>query len=478
MTFATAADRPRSAWQRIAAWVFVVLTAIAVTGSVIGFWVNRTVLDTDGFMAAVTPIVESESVQAVVSDRVSDQVIEALDIETRLTDRLTQAEQQLIDRFAEALDLPDAIVSRLQGSRLGLEQLAPVVAAGVESRIRDLVDRFVSSPAGQQLLLRTIEVAHDRSVLLLRDDLDQLPNVVVTEGEVRLTFVPIVAEVLRSLVNSGLEILSIQREIPEFDSAEDATAAVQRLAGIVGRDLPADFGQVRITSEASLERAQGLLRAFDIALWVLLILAIAFGALAVWLAPSTSAGVIRVGVAMGIGGMLGWGIVQIVGAQVVDAATTADGRVALGDVVSSLVNGLSGSAFALAVIGLGLIIAGFVADRPLRPAAVSVGDGPATPAAVAPIPEPAATAQVPAAAPETQSTTKAPTAKTTAATKPAVKEPAATKPAATEPAATKPPAKKAAAKPSAKKPPAKKAAAKPATPSTTRRRRRPPATGA
>ena len=463
MTLTMSGGRSRSTWQRISAWLFVVLSTIAVTGSVIGFWVNRTVLDTDGFMAAVTPIVESESVQAVVSDRVSDQVIEALDIETRLTDRLTQAEQQLIDRLAEALDLPDVIVSRLQGSRLGLEQLAPVVAAGVESRIRDLVDRFVSSPAGQQLLLRTIEVAHERSVLLLRDDLDQLPNVVVTEGEVRLTFVPIVAEVLRSLVNSGLEILSIQREIPEFDSAEDATAAVERLAGIVGRDLPADFGQVRITSEASLERAQGLLRAFDIALWVLLILAIAFGALAVWLAPSTSAGVIRVGVAVAIGGILGWGIVQVVGTQVVDAATTADGRAAVGDVVSSLVNGLSGSAVALAVIGLGLIIAGFVADRPLRPAAVTVVDAHATTVAVAPpVPEPA-----PAPAPQTAAATKASTTKTTATKK----TPAATKPAAKKPAAAKPAAKKSAATKQG-------AAAKPATASTTRRRRRPPATGA
>ncbi len=458
MTLTITDERPRSTWRRVSAWVFVVLTAIAVTGSVIGLWVHRTVLDTDAFMAAVTPIVESESVQAVVSDRVSDQIIEALDLETRLTDRLTQAQQRLLDRLAESLDLPDAVVSRLQTTRLGLESLAPVIAAGVESRIRDAVERFVASPEGSQLLLRTIEVAHDRSVLLLRDEMDQLPNVVVTEGEVRLSFLPIVAEVLRSLANSGLDVLGIERQIPAFDSTEDATAAVQRLATVVGRDLPPDFGQVRIASEASLERAQGLIRAFDIALWVLVIAAILFGVLAVWLAPSTSAGVIRVGIAAAVAAVLGWGIVQLLAAQVVDAAATADGRAAAGDIVHALVNGLSGTAFALAVIGIGLVIAAFVSDRPRQPATVAANDASAAPMAPPP-PEPAPT-QAAAAAP----------AKPSSARASAPKAPPPKAPAAKAAPAKKAPAKK----PAAKKPPAKK----PTATTTTRRRRRPPAAGA
>ncbi len=69
MTTSQTTDEPRSMWRRVAAWVLVVLMGIAVAGSVVGFWVNRTVLETDRFMAVVTPIVESDSVQAVVSDR-------------------------------------------------------------------------------------------------------------------------------------------------------------------------------------------------------------------------------------------------------------------------------------------------------------------------------------------------------------------------------------------------------------------------
>ncbi len=427
----------RSAWRRIAGWVMVVLMGIAVTGSVIGFWVHRTVLDTDAFMAAVSPIVVSESVQAVVSDRVGDQLVEALSLETRLADRLNETEARLLDRLAEALDLPDAVVSRLANARLGLDSLAPMIAAGVETRIRDAVTTFITSPEGTQLLLRTIEVAHERSVLLLRDDLEQLPNIVLAEGEVRLNLVPLMAEVLRSVVNAGLDVIGIQREIPPFESSEDATAAIERLAGVINRDLPSDFGQVRLASEASLERAQGLVRLFDLALWVLFILALLLGALAVWLAPSIPAGLVRIGVAATLAALVGWLGVQLISAQVIDAAATPEGRLAVGDIVSSLVGGLAGTSLVLALVGIGVVAAGVVAGRSDRPAeAVAVSGTPA------PSEPPPAVTTAPAAAAST--TTRSPRR--------------SAKPASAKPAAAKPTTSPSEA--------------------TTKKRRRPPATGA
>jgi hypothetical protein len=386
-------NRDRRMWRRVAAWVLVVLMGIAVAGSVVGFWVNRTVLETDRFMAVVTPIVENESVQAVVSDRVADQLLEALDLETRLQDRLAEADDRLRQRLGDALDLPDVIVRRLQNTRLGLESLAPMIAAGVETRIREAVTTFVSSPEGNQLVLRTIAFAHERSVHLLRDELDELPNVVITEGEVRINFVPVIAEVLRSVVNAGLDFVGIQREIPPFDSAEDATDAIDRLATVVGRDLPPDFGQVRIASEESLDRAQGYVRAFDLAIWALLIAAIVLGVLAIWLAPSIPVGAIRVGAAAAVAALAGWLLVQVLAAQVVDAATTGDGRAALGEIIDSLVSGLNGTAFALGVIGIGVAASGFIVDRQSRQSLA--GEGAVATPAPEPPPPPA-----PAAAPK------------------------------------------------------------------------------
>ncbi len=409
----TAGAGPPRTWRRVAAWVVVVLTAIAVTGSVIGFWVHRTVLDTPAFMASVTPIVESESVQAVVGDRVGDQLVEALSLETRLGERLSQAEDRLLERLAEVLELPDAVTSRLENASLGLESLAPVIAAGVESRIRDAVNTFISSPEGTRLLVQTIEIAHERSVLLLRDELDQLPNVVVDEGEVRLNLVPVIVEVLRSVINAGLDIIGIEREIPAFDSAEDASAAVERLAALLNRDLPPDFGQVRLASEAGLERAQGLVRAFDIALWVLVIVMFVLGGLAIWLAPSVRAGVIRVGVAATLAAIVGWLGVQLISTQVVNAAATSEGREAVGEIVTALVSGLSGTAFALVVIGIGIVAAAIVADRPGRPAVVGA-------AGAAPPPQPTASEATPErqAPPTSSASAKSTSAKSTSVRKP------------------------------------------------------------
>ena len=97
------------------------------------------------------------------------------------------------------------------------------------------------------------------------------------------------------------------------------------------------------------------------------------GVLAVWLAPSIPVGAIRVGVAAALAALAGWGLVQVLAARVVDAATTADGRVAITEIVSSLVSGLNGSAFALGVIGIGVAASGFIVDRQNRQALAGRG---------------------------------------------------------------------------------------------------------
>ncbi len=417
----------RRAWQRVASWVFVVLTAIAVAGSVVGFWVHRTVLDTDQFMAAVSPVIESESVQSVVADRVGDQLVEALSLESRLGERLAQAEDRLLERLAEVLELPDAVVRRLASASLGLDSLAPMIAAGVETRIRAAVETFISSPEGTSLLIATIEIAHERSVLLLRDEMDQLPNVVIEEGEVRLNLVPLMAEVLRSVVNAGLDFVGIEREIPPFDSSEDATAAVERLASVVGRELPPDFGQVRLASEASLERAQGLVRAFDLALWALVIVGLVVAALAVWLAPTMSAGLVRVGAAAALAALVGWIAVQVISAQVVDAASTPEGRLAIGEIVTSMVSGLSGIALTLVALGIGVVVAGVVVDRQSRPAPAVAAASEWTPPPATPqtpplvLPPPPTVSPEPTAGSGTTTRSRRPAAKSTTAKAPGPK---------------------------------------------------------
>lgn len=341
----------RSRWRGIAAWILVVLTAVAVTASVVGIWVHRVAFQTDAFMATVTPVVESESVQAVVSDRISDELIEALDLEARIAAVVVEAEERLVTRLGEAFEVPPEVLQRVIDNRLGLERIAPALASGAEARIEDAVHRFVSSPEGTQALLSLVEVAHERTVLLLRDELDQLPNLIVEEGEVRFNAVPLMAAALRAAINQGLDVIGLDREIPAFESSEDAEAAVQRLAGVLGRDLPADFGQVRIGTGENLERAQDLARLFDRVVWLVLFLAVVLAIGAVVLAPTLRRGIMRVGIAATIGALAGWLTVEIISAGLPDAAATADGRAAITDLTGALVISLRSIALFLAALG-------------------------------------------------------------------------------------------------------------------------------
>jgi hypothetical protein len=383
------ASTPRR-WRGIAAWVLAVLTAIAVTASVVGLWVHRVAFDTDAFMATVTPVVESESVQAVVSDRVASDLVEALDLEARISGVVTQAEERFVARLGEALGVSAEVLERLIDTRLGLEQIAPALAAGAEARIEDAVHRFVSSPDGTQMLLSLVEVAHERTVHLLRDEVDQLPNLVVADGEVRFNTVPLLAAALRAAVNQGLDVIGIDRQIPPFDSAEDADQAVARLADVLGRDLPDDFGQVTVGSQEGLQRAQDLARLFDRIVWLVLVVTLVLAVAAALVAPSIRQGVMRVGVAAVVGALAGWLIVEAITAGLPDAAATADGQAAIADLTGALVTSLRTIALLLAAVGaLAAVLAFLPTVMPARlegESAVSPDRAPPSAPATGPIP--------------------------------------------------------------------------------------------
>lgn len=355
--------RPWSAARGIAAWVLVILTAVAVTAMVIGLWLNRTVFETDAFMNTVSPVVESEAVQAVVADQITDQLIEALDLEIRIETALSGAEDRLVGGIAEALDLSPAAVAALQRIDFGLGSLASPVAAGVESRIREVVTTVVTSPEGEELLLDVVRTSHERIVLLLRDETDQLPLVVVEEGEVRINFVPLMAEVLRRAVNEGIGLVGLDREIPSFDTAEDAEASIARLASVLGRDLPPDFGQVRITSEESLRTAQDLASAFDRAVWYLVVAVLVLAVLAVVLTRPIWQGLMRVGIAAAVAVAAGWIATETFAAYLPSAAGSSEGGAAINDVAQAVVNSMTGFSVAMILIGIAVAAGGFWLSR-------------------------------------------------------------------------------------------------------------------
>ena len=340
------------------------LAGIAVAACVVGYWAHETLLDTDKFMAAVTPAVESDAVKQVVADRLSDQVLEALDLDTRVADALDAAGDRMSEAIANALDLSPTQAARLQRLNGGLQLLAGSIAGGLETRIREAIDTFVTSRDGDGLLVDLVTKLHERTVLLLRDELDQLPSIDVESGEVKLNLVPMVAESIRRVVNAGIVAIGGERQIPQFDSGEDAEQAIDRLAGIVGQDLPPDFGQVALMSEDQLRNAQGLVKTFDRLVWVLIGLAIllAIGAASCWhrRGPPACCGSAwpwrwRCSLAGSRCGAIADAVAQ--------AARTPEGQTAVADIAGAVVHSLQPLATVLILVGLVVALAAFVFDR-------------------------------------------------------------------------------------------------------------------
>jgi hypothetical protein len=353
----------RLPWREIASWLLAVLASVAIAASVLAVWVHETMLDTDRFMEVVAPAVESEAVQAAAGEYLSNQLIAALDLTDRLEAALASIDDRLGEGVAEALDLTDEQFARLQALDINLTRLAGPIAAGVESRIRDGVSEIVAQPAMTSLLLSVTEAAHEKTVHLVRGELDQLPNLVIEEGQVRLNLVPLIAEALRSLVRAGFEIVGLDVEIPRIAANVEPGAAIERLASALGRELDPDFGQVAVMSEERLQELQDLVRTVDLLVWALVLVTLGLAAAAVFTAPSIGAGVIRVAIGGAIGIVVGILIVNGITEGLAEAIESGTARGAFEAIMETIVGSLQPVAIALAIVGFAAAATAYVATR-------------------------------------------------------------------------------------------------------------------
>ncbi len=357
-----------SGWRRwgrpVAAWVLAVLAALAIAVSILAVWVHETVLDTDAFMAVVSPAVESEAVQAATADYLATELLAALDVPQRVETVISGVDDRLSEGLAEALDLTPSQAALLGRVDIGLDRLAAPIAAGIESRIRGAVETVIDDPRTTDLLLQLTEVAHERIVLLLRDETEQLPNVVISDGEVRLNMVPLIGAVLRSVIERGTDVLGIDGDaLPDFSASDEPGPARERLAEALGARLGPEFGQVEIMSEQQLRELQGMIVTLDRVVWALIIAAILLSLGAVLTAPSIGSGVFRVAIGGGLGLLLGLLLVNVVSSELTEAVASPTGRRAMEEVLATLVASLQPALITLAAIGFVAAAVAYVAGR-------------------------------------------------------------------------------------------------------------------
>jgi hypothetical protein len=355
---------PRHRVRQTFTVILAVLTVIAIVLTTVAVWTSRTAFDTDRFMALTEPVLESPEVADAISVRLTDEVLEALDLEDRLEARLSGFGAVLGDELAQALELTPAQQARLQGLPLPqLTDLAAPIASGLEARIATRIDQFATSDRFQQLLVDGTEVTHTKAVALLREDYAQLPNLEVEAGEVRLNLVSAVATVLEDLVDQGLAAVGID-EIPFIDPFADPQASIDRLSAALGTELPPDFGQVTVLSEVELTELQDAAAAADQLIWGLVVLSLALLVLTIAVAPRRRRAVIQVGLGVAAGAVVTMALLRTTQGEIADVALTPQGRAAVELLADATLDSLRGTMIAVLVVALVAAAVAYLAGRP------------------------------------------------------------------------------------------------------------------
>jgi hypothetical protein len=287
--------------RRTAAWVLLVV-AVLLTPITLGVrWVNFEVSDADRFVATLGPLAEDPEVQQAVADRLSTEIVNAIDVE----------------QLAE-----DALPTR-----------AAFLAAPLTGAVEDFADQeilaLLETEQFAQIWREALRIAHEAADALLsgKDD----GGIQVEDGRVILDLKEFADVVIERLSDRGLTIVE---------------------------DIPTDSINTHITlfESQTLADAQTAVELLNTLSWVLLVVALVFFALSAVLLGDARRGLLRIGIGLLIGGLLlALGLAVGRGAYL-DAVVAAGAKRSVQQIVFDQVVGSLRVALR-ATIALGIILA-------------------------------------------------------------------------------------------------------------------------
>ncbi|HTH06611.1 MAG TPA: hypothetical protein VL916_12105, partial [Ilumatobacteraceae bacterium] len=318
----------RMKWVRsIAAAILGVIAVLGLLASVVGFWARDTVFDESEVAGAVEAAIEEPGVTDALAARLADSIMAHIDLETRLNNILPPA----------------------------LQRITPAIVGGTTQVLEDRLTNRFADPDTRNFLVNSFERSYARFLDVLEGD-GLAEGVTVADGEVTVNFLPLVADGLQRLQKFGL---LDDATIPELSRDGDPTEQIAQLSEGLGRELPADFGQIVVYRSDSLaakgetvERAQQALvlikRSF------VLILAVTVVAIAGTLLVARKR--MRAAFALLLGSAATFVVVRAVAKKVLEdvpsVARTAAGQAALAAATSSLADSLVKALGVLAVLFL------------------------------------------------------------------------------------------------------------------------------
>jgi len=236
--------------RRILAGLVLVLACLSILFTTVAVWTHQVAFKTDRFTALVSTVLADPAVIDPLAQRISVQVVDALDVQARIENRLPDIAKPLAAPLT--LQLQEAIDRRLQTT--------------------------LANPKVQAGLTKTIEFTHERIMNLLRGNSDAIS---VVDGYVTLEVWPVIGAALEELQANGLIPPEVQ--LPDLSDPQPPGILSGRVARALGISLPADFGTIKLMPADKLLAYQGYVKAFDIIVVVLIGLSVVLVALALWL---------------------------------------------------------------------------------------------------------------------------------------------------------------------------------------------------
>jgi hypothetical protein len=314
----TAGPRPRSKfrWRSLLATVLIVLGCVLAPVAGVSVWVHNQVSDTDRFVRTMGPLVDDPDVQSALTNRLTATVFQYVDVKGLADDAVAALAAQ---------GLPPQIADRLG-------TLTPTLASAVTGFAHDKIAELVASPAFASAWNQAIRVAHRQMVMLLSGERQ---SVVIRGDTVYLDLAPFIDLVKERLSDAGLTAVDL---VPEVHPT------------------------VALAKADTLVRAQSAYSTLDtvasVLPWVVLLLL----AVGVYLSRNRFRALVGTGLGIVLA-MLFLGASLLVARSLMIGAVPAAAAPATASGFDIVVTYLRLGLRALAVLGLVLALAGFLAGR-------------------------------------------------------------------------------------------------------------------
>jgi hypothetical protein len=356
---------PRSTRARsVAAVLLILLSAISLVAASVGIWAHYVALDTDSFMSVIDPVLGSDDFLDPLSNRLSTDIIDALDLETRLERRLGDLDQFITEGLAEALDPRPIVISlirRLDPPRFA--DLAGPISAAANQKITQGVDTLVHDQAFQTVVHDTIRKGHSAFVALATDDVESLNNLYVESGVVRLNMLPPIRNALVYLVEQGL-LDGEELTLPDLSDNPIASIAIRRFADSLDVKLPQDFGQITILSAGAYRALRAAADSFDKLVWGLVATWAVVAAGALILSTRRRRTLIQIAIASVAGLVVAGVIVRATVGSLRNALIDPNSQTMLGAITTAVDSSLRRTWLIVGVVALVVGVTAYLLGRP------------------------------------------------------------------------------------------------------------------